>query len=180
MTLILGTDGADAKLGPNGEDNTFILFGGNDSAFGGDQQDFMNGGSGNDNLGGGAGNDTLIGSGGSDSMTGGSGADIFQYFGLEDSPVGVDKRDVIFFFEKGVDKIDLQFVDANTQVLGDQDFTFIRASSFSGKAGQLRADHNPLTGNMLVEADVNGDKLADMQIELIGISPNFNKTDFVL
>jgi hypothetical protein len=119
------------------------------------------GGAGNDILIGGAGNDLLRGGRGADQLTGGGGADTFQFRSVLDSPATQSGRDSILDFASG-DVIDLAAIDANTKIDGDQAFTFIGSEAFSGSAGQLRATGS---GNSwLVEADVDGDGVADLQI----------------
>jgi Ca2+-binding RTX toxin-like protein len=129
----------------------------------------INGGAGNDVLIGGEGADTLYGGGGRDTLTGGLGADIFQYRSLADSAPG--SADKILDFKLGADIIDLSFLDANSQLDGNQAFTFISDAAFSGtgasSAGQLRAFQSDGNANTWqVEADVNGDGIADLIIEV--------------
>lgn len=141
----------------------------------------ITGGSGNDSLTGNAGNDTLVGLGGDDNLlggagidmlTGGSGADLFRFGALNESnTLGYD---TITDFDSGEgDKIDLGRLDASTKKGGNQAFTFIGTSGFSGVAGQLN-----FTGGH-VEADINGDGLADFGIHLTGIS-SLSAADFIL
>jgi hypothetical protein len=71
----------------------------------------------------------------------------------------------------------LATIDANTLVGGNQAFSFIGAAAFSGVAGQLR--YSTFGGNVLIDADVNGDSAADMQIFVAGT--NFmTGTDFIV
>jgi hypothetical protein len=58
------------------------------------------------------------------------------------------------------DIIDLSDIDANQNVAGNQAFTFVGDAAFSNVAGELRATAN------LVQGDVNGDGIADFQINL--------------
>ena len=90
-------------------------------------------------LNGGAGNDRLIGGDGVDYFTGGAGSDIFvaeinaTKSASKSGPVSID---VILDFERGVDKIDLSGIDANTKVAGDQAF-FWGGNSSNKTAGEL-------------------------------------------
>ena len=56
-------------------------------------------------------------------------------------------------------------MDASSSASGNQAFTFIGEGTFTGVAGQLRFTH--LTDQTTtVYGDVNGDKVADFQIDL--------------
>jgi len=137
---------------------------------GGNDNDFLFGYAGNDTLLGGAGADTLIGGRGKDVLTGGSEADLFYFLSIKDSGITAATRDVIVDFQSGVvgEAIDLSFIDANTEVTGDQAFNFVGTNiqtGFSGAAGEL---HARWTANgQILEGDVNGDKKADFSIEII-------------
>jgi subtilisin family serine protease len=170
--ILNGTTANDTLNGAGGNDNLngqagndrLVGFAGNDSLFGL---------AGNDTLDGGAGNDLLLGGAGRDQMTGGAGADMFRFTTLADSAIG-SNRDIISDFSRiDGDRIDLAAIDANTRLAGDQAFTFIGSASFGRIAGQLR-----FVGG-LVQADVNGDGRADMEIAVQGIS-SLLATDFVL
>ena len=127
---------------------------GNDTLFGNDVANLLSAGDGNDSINGGGGNDTLIGGRGSDTLTGGAGSDIFQFLANQDSGRGLG-RDVITDFEQGSDKIDLSALDATR---------FIGTGSFSGRVGEVR--YAAFDGATIIEVDGNGDRLADLQIEL--------------
>ena len=68
-------------------------------------------------------------------------------------------------------------IDANSTLGGNQAFTFIGSQAFHNVAGELRAVQN--LGTWLIEADVNGDGVADMHIT--AFTPNLITTgDFIL
>ncbi|MDD9908822.1 MAG: M10 family metallopeptidase C-terminal domain-containing protein [Ahrensia sp.] len=120
----------------------------------------------NDTINGKGGNDIISGGTGRDVIVGDTGADIFNYDNVNESRVGSSNRDFINGFEHGLDRIDLSDIDANTGVGGNQAFTYVGNSAFSGSAGELRYF---TFGNVsIVEADVNGDSNADMQIFING------------
>ena len=103
----------------------------------------LSGGGGSDTLNGGGGNDRLIGGDGVDYFIGGAGSDIFvgeinaTKSAAKSGPVSID---VILDFERGVDKIDLSGIDANTKVAGDQAF-FWGGNSSNKSVGELSIKH---------------------------------------
>jgi Ca2+-binding RTX toxin-like protein len=181
---VTGTNFADKLVG-NGAANLIQGADGADEINGAGGADRLSGNGGNDTLNGGANADTLIGSLGVDKLTGGSGADLFQYFGFAslaspgDSAVGLGKRDVVADFVKGVDKIDLHFVDAKTSVgnLGNQDFSFVGGGGAFSAEGQVRVF--TAGGNTIVQASNDGDLLPEAEIQLAGVF-NLAAGDFVL
>ena len=76
----------------------------------------------------------MIGYGGGDTLSGGSDNDIFRFVDVNDSRLS--DPDTIVDFAVKRDKIDLQFIDANEMLAGDQAFTLV--ATFSGAAGELR------------------------------------------
>jgi Ca2+-binding RTX toxin-like protein len=162
----------------NSLNNTLVGNSAANSLNGGNGNDFISAGAGNDTLVGGAGNDTLIGAAGSDSLNGGTGNDRFDFDLVSHSPAGPATRDsIVGGFAHGFDLIDLATIDANTLVGGNQAFSFIGSAAFSGVAGQLR--YSNYSGTVIIDADVNGDSTADMQILVAGT--NFmTGTDFIL
>jgi Ca2+-binding RTX toxin-like protein len=135
------------------------------SGLGGD--DFIDGGAGNDTLQGGDGADWIIGGAGRDSMTGGAGIDTFVFHDGDFGGATTSTADRIIDFTTGEDKIDLNTVDANTLVAGDQSFAFVGTNAFSHTAGELR--YEQISGNTYVEGDMNGDGIADFMIKLDGL-----------
>jgi VCBS repeat-containing protein len=192
-----GGDGNDVLDG--GEDDDVLDGGnGNDTLLGGSGADFLDGGAGNDTLDGGnggdylfggAGNDVIFGGAGVDYLAGGSGQDTFRFTSTADSPragngfLSFLGRDTILDFNPNggpnQDIIDLSGIDANTNVAGDQAFTFIGNGAFTRVAGQLRYANNVLSG------DVNGDGVADFEIQVFFDNPPrgpnpLDVTDFIL
>jgi hypothetical protein len=151
----------------NNDGNTLSGMGGNDT---------LNAGKGNDHLYGGDGNDTLIGGAGNDVMYGGAGNDTFVYSNADLGSRRVSYVDTIMDFATG-DKIDLSAIDASTRGRGNNAFTFIGDSDFTGVAGQLHyytdASHTYICG------DRNGDRVADFTICLDGLH-TLHSSDFVL
>jgi Ca2+-binding RTX toxin-like protein len=168
----LGQSTADFVVGRSGND--FI------EGFGGD--DILWGGAGADKIRGGAGNDTLMGQAGKDLLTGESGLDRVVYAALSDSGVTFATRDVINTFAHG-DKIDLFAIDANPTLAGNQAFTW--ATALTGAAGQLvvtKTSDTATVDGYLVQADVNGDKVADFALQIYGapILDTVKASDFIL
>ena len=148
-TTITGTGSANTLPGTAGQDHIFGLGGG----------DVITGASGNDWIEGGNGADRIEGGLGSDLLNGGNGIDWFIFRSTAESGVGAS-ADTIQDFVSGTDKIDLRTIDANTNLRNNQAFTFIAAAEFSGVAGQLRCV------NGVVYGDTNGDRVADLQINV--------------
>jgi Ca2+-binding RTX toxin-like protein len=119
------------------------------------------GGSGADDLRGGAGDDLIFGGAGGDGLRGGGGNDTFRYLSIADSLASGD-RDGIFDFAIG-DLIDLRRIDADVHADGDQAFTFIEGA-FTGRAGELRATQLGESTIWTVEADVDGNGVADFAL----------------
>ena len=154
-----------------------------ESAVGSSFADTLVGNAGANVLNGGAGNDRLTGGLGHDTLTGGAGADVFDYDALAESAVGAGSRDIIADFQHGVDDIDLSAIDASTARGGNQDFRFVDTQQFRGKEGEVRYqtfDQAGIAGDYtLVSIDVDGDRLADMEIEIVGIV-SLTSGDFIL
>jgi serralysin len=139
---------------------------------GGAGADRLYGAGGNDTLRGDAGNDSLFGGLGADSLYGGAGSDFFVFQSLNESSSSA--RDIIYDFAAAAsDKIDLRGIDANSNASYNQAFAFIGGGAFTGTAGQL----NFVNG--VVSGDVNGDRMADFQINVTGVS-SLSATDFYL
>jgi|GEM_PF-1585391 len=163
---VSGTDNADKWVGTSGND----WFHGNMGA------DVIDGGAGNDTLLGGSGADKLIGGLGADTMSGGAGRDTFIFRSVSESLPGAGNRDMIQWFERGADKIDLSLIDANTAVRGDQVFQFAGKTS-AVEANSVSYFHSD--NHTIVQGDVDGDGKADFQIELNQVI-NLSRDHFIL
>ena len=139
---------------------------------------YLTGGTGDDTLSGGVGNDVLIGGLGADNLTGGTGADRFDFNILTELGLTSTTWDTITDFKTSDgDKIDLQGVDANTALTGDQAFTFLGSvSTFTGDAtGQLRFD----AATHILYGSTDADTDAEFAIFLAGVT-SLTSTDLVL
>ena len=131
-----------------------------------------------------AGANALTGRGGADRLMGGGGADRFIFIAATDSLAGRYTCDIISDMQRGLDKIDLSRIDANALLAGAQDFHYIGIAAFGGlgaaSAGQLRWQAiSGSAGGVVIDADLNGDGTADMQIMLTGIR-SLAVSDFIL
>ncbi|KNG92917.1 calcium-binding protein [Pseudaestuariivita atlantica] len=135
---------------------------------GGGVSDRLYGRAGDDTLDGGAGADAMYGNLGADVMTGGTGdvRDRFIYFQANETGVGAGNRDIITDFVSGEDRIEISRIDADITQGFKQRFEFIGGLDFTGRAGQLRFEID--AGTTLVQADRDGDGIADFEIELTG------------
>jgi Ca2+-binding RTX toxin-like protein len=121
----------------------------------------------------------ITGGGGKDTMSGKNGRDTFDFNALSDMTKSGSTTDVITDFTRGQDKIDLNTIDANSKLGGNQNFTFLTAkgAAFTGVAGQLH--YKALGANTLIEGDIDGNRTADFAILLTG-NKILAKTDFIL
>ncbi|MCB1445024.1 MAG: hypothetical protein KDJ87_04270 [Rhizobiaceae bacterium] len=150
---------------------------GNDIVHGGRGNDIIWGETGNDTIYGDEGRDRIYGNADMDHLYGGAGADRFMYFAYYDSYAGAASDWIHDFSQAEGDRIDLKKVDANSVKKGNQDFRFIGDAEFSGKAGELhyRVDG----GTTYLEADRNGDSVADFAIRFEG-EIDIVKADIIL
>jgi Ca2+-binding RTX toxin-like protein len=114
----------------------------------------------------------LSGGLGRDVLLGGGGADVFKFAAAAES-LASPARDTIGDFVRGLDRIDLSGIDADPFTAGDQAFGFVGARGFLGVAGELRF------ANGAVQADIDGDGRADLQIAVSGIAA-LAASDFLL
>jgi uncharacterized protein len=145
----------------------------------GDGNDQIRGGTSDDIINGGAGIDKIIGNLGADIITGGAGNDQFRYFRDIESGLGA-LADTITDYEIGVDRFNFSAFDTNPGLDGIQGFAFVGNAAFSGGgAAQLRYTNSG--ADLLVQADVNGDGIADMEIILQGqAGGTLTAADFIL
>jgi Ca2+-binding RTX toxin-like protein len=174
---------AGRTLTGNSLDNTLTGGSGADILWGLGGKDVLRGGNGDDQLFGGDGDDVLRGGNGWDRLTGGAGADRFEFTSVKDSPV--NKPDEILDFQRGQDRIDLSAIDANgSAISGNGVFSYLGTGAFTGALGEVRwtpVASGPFgTSYILVEADTNGDRVADMAIIIRGGTDPLTVSDFIL
>jgi autotransporter-associated beta strand protein len=168
--IVNGNSGADAIKIALGVIGTLNGGAGTDLIVGGDQVDTINAGSENDKIRGG---------GGADILTGGTGADVFKFRTVSDSGIGV-AADRITDFVSGSDLLNFVRIDANPFLAGDQAFTFVDTVAFTNN-GIAQIRWVDLGADLRVEADINGDGVADMHILLQGAGAQvLTAADFVL
>lgn len=151
--------------------------------------DYLDGRAGNDQLFGHDGNDKLIGGAGIDGMTGGAGADIFLFRNISETGKTSTTRDIILDFTHNAtlnlsDRIDLSLIDANLNAANNQAFIWKGTGAFvAGQSGGLRYFQQDLVvaslDKTIIEGDLNGDRIADFQIQLKGLKA-LVAADFIL
>jgi VCBS repeat-containing protein len=150
---------------------------GDDTIYGGSGDDILYGQAGKDVLYGGSGNDTLYGRYYADTLVGGLGNDLI-YLGPD---LAVDRvvynsvaegGDFVFEFNPAKDEIDLSAIDANVSAAGNQAFAWggTTATAYGVWTQYVATAANPdgTLGGTMVYADVDGDTVADFQIQLVG------------
>ena len=137
---------------------------GNDVMSGTSKADVLRGLDGSDTLKGLPGNDLLVGGKGADTLIGGLGKDTFDFNTTLEIGKGASRDSILDFTHSQHDRIDLSGIDANSNKVGNQAFSFIGSKAFDGKAGEIHFIKGVLSG------DTNGDKVADfeMSITLVG------------
>jgi len=144
--ILQGGPGNDTLHGDAGDD---ILSGGPDD-------DLLTGGDGDDVLDGRLGNDRLVGGPGQDNLNGGQGADTYAFLDPGDSPL--QAPDLVIFRRQQGDRIDLSAISSSS----GGNLTVVPA--FSGTPGQVVIE--AFSGLSILWIDLNGDKVADMEIHL--------------
>jgi Ca2+-binding RTX toxin-like protein len=150
-----------------------------------DGSNILNGREGDDYLLANGGDDILIGGMGVDYLHGGGDDDRFDFNAVAETGVGMGlgyyTRDQIMDFERG-DRIHLGRIDADAGHSGNQAFSFLGATGFTGTAGELVVRQELLNTNEIgtvIAADTNGDGIADFEIELRGTYA-LTAADFIL
>ena len=171
-TIVNGTSGLDIiKLGLGTSTGNFVN--------GGDGVDQIRGSNGVDTINGGIGNDKIMSLGGADILTGGTGSDQFRYFSLSDSGIGA-AADQITDFLSGTDRFNFLLLDPDPFTAGDQAFVFVDTLAFTNN-GIPQIRWVDLGADLRVEADANGDGVADMHILLQGAGAQvLTAADFIL
>lgn len=145
----------------------------------GDGNDQIRGGTSADTINGGAGNDKIIGFTGADVITGGTGSDQFRYLLASDSGLGAN-ADRITDYVIGSDRFNFSGLDTDAVTPGVQGFAFVGNGAFSG-GGAASIRYTNSGADLLVQADVNGDGIADMEIILQGLNGGtLTAGDFIL
>jgi hypothetical protein len=146
---------------------------------GGASVDQIRGGSLVDIINGNEGGDKIWGLGGADIITTGSGNDQLRYARASESGLGA-LADVITDFSIGSDRLVFVQIDADAATAGDQAFSFVGTGAFTATGtGQIR--YGTSGSDIIVQADVNGDGNADMEIILQGLNgQTLTAADFVL
>jgi len=163
----------------SGGDAAGDTYSGVENVLGTAQADALTGDAGANALWGMGGNDILTGGAGADMLKGGAGADAFVYKSIADSSVAVSGRDSINDFSHAEgDRIDLHLIDADGSAgNGDTVFTFLGGGAFTGAGHELRVAVSG--GVQVVQADLNGDKAADMAIVVVSAT-TLVAADFIL
>lgn len=135
--------------------------------YGNGVNNYVSGEAGNDSVFGGAGNDRVAGGAGRDTVSGGIGIDYFHFQRATESGVTAATRDTITDFARGVDRIDLSPIDANTSNRAGTNDAFTvfigRFVEFS-RPGQLKFVNGVLYGN------TDSDRAAEISIQVNGVS----------
>ena len=127
----------------------------------------VNGSASNDVISIGGGATTVTGGLGNDNLTAGSGADNFRYTSTADSAGPV--RDFITGFDASADVFTFSGMGFASAI------NFVGLGPFTGTGSQAR-----ISGGSTLEIDVNGDAIADMQIELSNIQGTLTNANFVV
>jgi Ca2+-binding RTX toxin-like protein len=159
--LIYGGSGADSISGGN---QTDTLYGGSgaDGIAGNEQNDNIYGGSGADTINGNAGADMIAGGYGADLLTGGIDADTFVFLNTRDT------GDTITDYTVADDTISLTGIDANANLVGNQNFGSATNSDTLTANGVIWFYDSNLD-KTIIQADTDGDvSTAEFQIQLNG------------
>ncbi len=145
---------------------------------GGAGADRIDGGSFADTIDGGSEADKITGRGGADVLTGGTGNDAFKFDALGDSGLGA-AADRINDYQVGIDRLNFKDIDPNNTGIDDA-FAFIGSAAFGG-TGAAEIRYATSGGNLVVQADADGNGVADMEIFLMSLGgQTLTANDFVL
>lgn len=125
-----------------------------------------------DDLAGTQADDAIYGGLSADTLAGGDGADTFAFLSTFES-TAFDSDIIVDFDRLEGDLIDLSAIDADLANDGDQAFAWVGNAAFTGTAGELRSEGS------LVQGDINGDGVVDLQIDVVGID-TLRAEDFLL
>ena len=171
LTALQVAGGSNVAITLNGSSSDEIikgLIGAANTINGGGGSDQIRGGAFADTINGGDGDDKIIGANGADILTGGLGADTFRFQAASQSGVG-SAADTITDFTIGTDKLAFVSIDTDPVAPGDQAFVFIGSAAF-GATGTAQMRYMDSGANLLVQADINGDGIADMEVVLAGLA----------
>ena len=86
-------------------------------------------------------------------------------------------------FARGFDRIDLSTIDAQAGSASNDAFVFVGQAAFSGGLGELRFQLVDAAGTTddrtIIQADVNGDRVADFEIVIVGQATTMQAGDFI-
>ena len=122
----------------------------------------------------GSGNDTITASSAVNIMDGRGGNDTFRFQSTADA-----NGDTIVGFQPG-DKLDLSAIDSNSGTSGNQSFTLVTGSGFTG-AGQLLVTQETRADGeyTVVEGNTSGNDTAEFRVSIKGVH-DLSTTDFNL
>jgi len=122
----------------------------------------------------GSGDDVITASSAANVMDGGAGNDTFRFLSAADAD-----GDTIIGFQPG-DRIDLSAIDANSGAGGNQAFTLVNGSEFTG-AAQLIITHESREDSdyTVVSGSTSGEVAADFRISIKG-THDLQASDFIL
>ena len=175
---IVGTRHKDMLAGNSGHD-TMLGLANNDRIFGNAGDDHITGGLGVDRMSGGSGDDTFVVRTIADF---GPGYDGPIGNGIYSPARGAGMRDVRTDLQTGHDKLDVSAIDANVDQSGNQAFRFLGLGDMDVKGSLVFRTFDKAgtaSDKPIVYGDIDGNGLADFQLELTGIH-KLTASDFVL
>jgi Ca2+-binding RTX toxin-like protein len=136
------------------------------------------GNSGANTLNGGAGSDILYGGLGADVLYGGTDkvVDTFYFTAVAESNQAA--RDKVYDFTRGIDKIDLSRMDANSNVTGEQ--SFVNSGAIGTKAKSYSIWRDKVGSNLMICGDTDGNAATiEFQVQIMDVT-KLALSDFVL